>query len=304
MEEIRQKRLTGERALFQGRDLKIYDTVFADGESPLKESKNIALDGCMFEWKYPLWYGKHIRVQNCTLFEMARAGIWYTDDLEMTDCVVEAPKNFRRCNGLTLTNIALPNAQETLWNCKNVRMNRITAKGDYFAMNCEDMQIEDFTLVGNYAFDGAKRIVLKNARLLTKDAFWNSEDVTVYDSVISGEYLGWNAKRLTLINCTIESLQGLCYVEDLVMKNCKLIDTTLAFEYSSVQAEISGRVDSVKNPLSGCICADDFGEIILEKDKIDSSKTLIIRRNETKEACSHVTECDFCRKRETRNPAV
>ena len=41
MKQIRQEYLTGERALFQGRDLKIYDTTFADGESPLKESRNI-----------------------------------------------------------------------------------------------------------------------------------------------------------------------------------------------------------------------------------------------------------------------
>ena len=33
--EIRQEYLTGERALFQGADLIIYDSIFADGESPL-----------------------------------------------------------------------------------------------------------------------------------------------------------------------------------------------------------------------------------------------------------------------------
>ena len=39
MKEIRQEYLTGERALFNGENLKIYDTIFADGESPLKESQ-------------------------------------------------------------------------------------------------------------------------------------------------------------------------------------------------------------------------------------------------------------------------
>ena len=34
-QEYHQKFLTGERALFQGRNLKIFDTIFADGESPL-----------------------------------------------------------------------------------------------------------------------------------------------------------------------------------------------------------------------------------------------------------------------------
>lgn len=87
--------------------------------------------------------------------------------------------------------------------------------------------------------------------MLSKDAFWNSENVTVYDSFISGEYLGWNAKNLTLINCTIESLQGMCYIENLVMKNCRLIHTALAFEYSTVDAQIQGKIDSVLNPSGG-----------------------------------------------------
>ena len=80
------------------------------------------------------------------------------------------------------------------------------------------------------------------------------------------------------MNCTIESLQGLCYIDNLVMKNCKLINTTLAFEYSSVDADITGEVDSVMNPSSGRISAEAIKELIMEKDKIDPEKTQIIVR--------------------------
>ena len=207
MKEIHQEFLTGERALFQGKDLKIYDTIFDDGESPLKESRNIELYGSMFKWKYPLWYAKDIKAVDCTWFEMARAGVWYTD-----------------------------------------------------------------------------RIEVHNATMLSKDAFWNSENVTVYDSFISGEYLGWNAKNLTLVNCTIESLQGMCYIDNLVMKNCKLINTTLAFEYSSVDAKIHGTIDSVLNPSSGVIRADEIKELTVEKDKVDPSKTKIFVQGKEVEA--------------------
>ena len=91
----------------------------------------------------------------------------------------------------------------------------------------------------------------------------------MYDSYISGEYLGWNSKNLTLINCTIESLQGMCYIDNLVMKNCTLINTTLAFEYSNVDVQINGKIDSVINPSRGIIRADEIGELIMEKDKIN-----------------------------------
>lgn len=275
MNEIRQEYLTGERALFKGENLKIYDTIFADGESPLKESHDIELFGSMFKWKYPLWYCKNITAEDCTWFEMGRAGVWYTDNITVKNAVIEAPKNFRRCHGVTLQNVTFPNAAETLWSCEDVIMEQVTARGDYFAMNSRNMKLRDFQLVGNYSFDGVKNMEIHNARLLSKDAFWNSENVTVYDSFISGEYLGWNARNLTLINCTVESLQGMCYIDNLVMKNCRLLNTTLAFEYSTVDAEINGKIDSVMNPSGGSIRADYIKELIIEKDKVDPDKTVI-----------------------------
>jgi len=277
MEVIREQLLTGERALFGSHGSIITDSVFDNGESPLKESSDIELTGCLFRWKYPLWYCKNVRADRCTWFEMARAGVWYTENIEVNHAVIQAPKNFRRSKNIRLTDVAFTDAKETLWSCADTTLKNVSvANGDYFAMNCEDMEIDGLTLDGNYSFDGVKRAVIRNSRLLTKDAFWNSEDITVYDSFISGEYLGWNSRNLTLVNCTIESLQGMCYIDNLVMKNCKLINTTLAFEYSSVDAEIASGIESVLNPESGTIRAERIGELIIEKDEIDPAKTKIV----------------------------
>lgn len=275
-EEIRQEFYTGERPLFHRSNLKIIDTIFADGESPLKECHDIELIGSMFRWKYPLWYSKDITARNCTWFDMARAGVWYTDHITVEDSAIEAPKNFRRCHDVALKNVSFPDAAETLWHCDGVNMEHVTAKGDYLAMNSRNMVVRDLTLFGNYSFDGAVNVEIYDSHLLSKDAFWNSENVTVYDSFISGEYLGWNAKNLTLVNCTIESLQGMCYIDNLVMKNCKLINTTLAFEYSTVDVEIVSRIDSVMNPSGGVIRADRIDELIIEKDKVDPDKIKVI----------------------------
>ena len=87
--EIHQEYLTGERALFQGNNLNIYDTIFDDGESPLKESHDISLYGSMFKWKYPLWYSKNIYTENCSWFDMARAGVWYTDNMTVKNALLE-----------------------------------------------------------------------------------------------------------------------------------------------------------------------------------------------------------------------
>lgn len=280
MKQIVEQRLTGERALFMSRDLEIRDCIFADGESPLKESRNLKIYNSMFQWKYPLWYCRHVLVEDCAMFEMARAGIWYTEDITLRRVTYEAPKGFRRCDGVTLEHVHLAHAAETLWNCKNATLTDVDARGDYFAMNCENLTVDGLSLVGNYSFDGCRNLTVRNSRLLSKDAFWNCENVTVTDSFISGEYLGWNAKNVTLVNCTVESLQGMCYMENVVLKNCKLLNTDLAFEYSTVDAEVTTSVASVKNPISGSIRAKSIGERIFDDPAIDPKATDIVTEGE------------------------
>jgi len=277
MNEYRQEFFKGERALYAVDGAKIYDSIFDDGESPLKESKNIEVYSSQFKWKYPIWYSNNVLVENCNWFEMARSGVWYTNNITIRDSLITAPKNFRRCDGVTLENVDLTNAEETFWNCKNINIKQVTAKGHYFAMNSENIEVDGLRLDGNYSFDGAKNITIRNSVLLSKDAFWNTENVTVYDSYICGEYLGWNSKNVTFVNCTIESLQGLCYIDNLTMKNCKLINTTLSFEYAkNIDAEITSKVDSVFNPISGTISAPEIETLIVEKDMVDPSLTKIV----------------------------
>ncbi len=275
MREIVQQFLSGERALYDTHDARIRYCTFADGESPLKECSDLEIDNCLFKWKYPLWYTRNVKMTNCSLFDMARAGIWYVDNISVSDTVIEAPKNFRRARGIVLKNVDFPNASETLWSCQDIRMEQVTARGDYFAMNSRDIKAENFTLVGNYSFDGSENVEIRNSRLLSRDAFWNADNIVVYDSFISGEYLGWNSRNITLVNCTIESMQGMCYIDNLVMKNCRLINTNLAFEYAQADVEIVGQVDSVFNPKGGVIRADRIGELIMDGRRVKIDQTRI-----------------------------
>lgn len=100
--------------------------------------------------------------------------------------------------------------------------------------------------------------------------------MTIYDSKISGEYLAWNTKNLTLINCTIESDQGLCYIDGLKMINCKVLRTDLAFEYcSNIDADITTNVMSIKNPINGSIKVKSVDKIIFDDPQIDPDETKI-----------------------------
>ncbi|WP_076463679.1 DUF3737 family protein [Actinomyces mediterranea] len=277
MDTVAQQRFTGERALFKARDLTITDSVFDNGESPLKESARISIDDSIFRWKYPLWYCRDITVANSAFLTMARAGIWYTRDVDLVNCTYQAPKGIRRCSDVTITDTAFTDAQETLWWNERITLANVTASGDYFAKDCTDIRVTGLRLVGNYAFDSCRNVLVEDSHLLAKDAFWNCENVIVRNSFITGEYLGWNTRALTLENCTIESLQGLCYVNGLTMRNCRLINTTLAFEYcTDIDAEITTTVDSILNPVNGRIRAAGFGQITIDDPDIDPARTRLI----------------------------
>ncbi len=275
MKEYKQGMFTGERALYNTKNAVITDSVFYDGESPLKESSNVKLNGAIFKWKYPLWYCKSVGVYNSTFLVTARSGIWYTSDITLDGCTVDAPKTFRRCNGVTIRGCTFPAGEETLWNCKNIKIEKTSVAGDYFGMGCKNISVKDFSISGNYLFDGSENIEISDSKLISKDAFWNCENVTVRNCTIIGEYLGWNSKNIKFIDCTIESNQGLCYIDGVVLENCKLINTDLAFEFSKVDADVITHIDSVKNPISGRIKAKSIGEIILDDEFVDKTKTNI-----------------------------
>ncbi|MQS76363.1 DUF3737 family protein [Companilactobacillus halodurans] len=274
----------GERPLFKMHDADLIDTTFGQGESPLKESRDLNLDNVTFKWKYPLWYAKNIQVANSIFETMSRSGIWYTENIEITDSALQAPKLFRRASKINLRNVHFADAEETLWTCDDIRMEDVQVNGNYFGKDSQNIYADNLNVVGNYVFDGAKNVEVHNSTFISKDAFWNCENVTIYDSKISGEYLAWNTKNLTLINCTIASDQGLCYIDNLKMVNCKVLRTDLAFEYcSNIDAEITTNVMSIKNPISGTIKVKSVDDVIFDDPEIDSDQTEI-------EITSNITE--------------
>ena len=266
MKLIKNSEFGGERPLYCEHGLRLEDVTVHAGESALKETSDIEAVRCRFAGKYPFWCCDRFTAKNCLFTEGARAALWYSRGLLMEDTLVEAPKMFREMEDMTLHRVRIPNALETLWRCKGVVLEDVEIeKGDYLFMHSSDIRISRLKLQGNYSFQYCRNVEIRDSVLDTKDAFWETENVTVYDSVISGEYLGWYSRNLRLVNCRIGGTQPLCYAENLVMENCVLDpDADLAFEYSSVHADLRGAVTSVKNPRSGRIVADSYGEIILD----------------------------------------
>ncbi len=256
----------GERPLYALADTELNHVRFYPGESPLKHSRDLLIRDCSFMGKYPLWHSDHVLIEDSHFTVYARAAIWYTQGVTVRNCLIEAPKMFRRVSNLAIENSRFTNAGETLWSCNRINLENVELKAaDYVFMNGQDIEIDNMKLEGNYSFQDAQNVTIRNSHLASKDAFWGAENVTVHDSVIDGEYLGWHSRNLRLVNCTIRGEQPLCYASNLVMENCRMEETDLCFEYSTLEAEINSDILSVKNPKSGHIKARSIGEIIMDE---------------------------------------
>ncbi len=268
-----------ERALYNLRDTDVMDCVFAgpaDGESVLKEARNVKLENCTFSLRYPLWHVQKFHIHDSKMDDKTRAAIWYCQEGRITDSDLGGIKALRECSGIELKNCNVE-SQEFGWKCDGISVSDSKLTAEYLFLDSRNVTLENVQMKGKYSFQYMENLTIRNSFLDTKDAFWHSKNVTVMDSVVKGEYLGWFSEGLTLINCTIIGTQPLCYCKDLVLKNCTMEGCDLSFEYSDVDAAILGHVDSVKNPRSGEIILDSVGEVILGDAVMECTGTVTIR---------------------------
>lgn len=235
----------------------------ADGESALKECRDIRVSDCAFSLRYPLWHAEGFAMSGCTMAETCRAPLWYCSDGTITGTDVRGVKCLRGCSGIRMDGCTI-SSTEFGWKCHGISMTGCSLEGEYPFLDSSGLDIDGLTMDGKYSFQYVSGVRIKGSVLRTKDAFWHSRDVTVEDSVIEGEYLGWYSENLTLIRCRISGTQPLCYCRGLTLIDCTMDHADLAFERSDVRADIEGGVDSVKNPLSGRIMADSIGEVVLD----------------------------------------
>lgn len=257
-----------ERALYGIEDASIKNCRFsgpADGESFLKESKRIDVSDCYMNLRYPLWHVIDGKLSNCEMTENCRAALWYDKNIQIDNCKMMGIKALRECENVVLKNTVI-DSPEFIWKVKNLTVENVEILGsEYPFFEVKDAKISRLKMKGKYSFQYDDNIEISDSTFDTKDAFWHSKNMVIRDSVIKGEYLAWYSENLTFINCKIIGTQPFCYCKNLVLENCTMEECDLSFEKSEVRAEIRGKIDSVKNPLSGKIIADKIGEIILDE---------------------------------------
>lgn len=234
----------------------------ADGESVLKEARDIAVEDTSFSLRYPMWHVDTFALRRSTMDELTRAALWYCRDGRIEDSTLGGIKAVRECSNLTICNSRIL-SQEFGWKSSHIQLEDSSVTSEYLFLDARDITLDRVQMKGKYSFQYVENLTIRDSYLDTKDAFWHAKNVTVLNSTVKGEYLAWFADGLTLINCHIIGTQPLCYVKNLKLIDCTMEGTDLSFEYSDVEATVHGHIDSVKNPRSGEIVCDSVGEVIM-----------------------------------------
>ena len=111
------KQFDEERALYNLTHGQVVDCVFAgpaDGESVLKEARDVTLSGCDFSLRYPLWHVEGFTLDRCNMDEKTRAAIWYARDGIIRNSTLGGIKAVRECHNMDISHTTIV-SQEFGW---------------------------------------------------------------------------------------------------------------------------------------------------------------------------------------------
>ena len=266
---ITDKTFDEERALYGQSNIIVRNCSFdgpADGESAFKEGKEVEVENCFFNLRYPFWHDDGLKINTSEMTELCRAALWYSHNIEITGTKLHGIKALRECGNVTMRGCSVI-SPEFGWSVQGIAMEDCTVESEYFMMRSANLTFREVQMKGKYSFQYITDSVFEDCVFDTKDAFWHAKNVTIRNSTIKGEYLAWYSNNITFENCKITGTQPLCYCKGLRLVNCKMKNTDLCFEKSEVKAVITSRVASIKNPLSGYIELPYAGEIIMDDER-------------------------------------
>lgn len=264
MDVITNKSFDEERALYGIHNVIVKDCSVdgpADGESAFKESRDVEIDHCFFNLRYPFWHNNGLVINNSEMTEHCRAALWYCEGVEINSSKLHGIKALRECGSVKMKECDIV-SPEFGWSVRGIIMEDCSVDSEYFMMRSDHLNIKDVHMKGKYSFQYIEDSLFENCTFDTKDAFWHGKNITVRNSVVKGEYLAWYSENVTFENCKIIGTQPFCYCKNLKLINCEMVDTDLSFERSEVEAVLTAPIVSIKNPLSGHIYVPEVGDVI------------------------------------------
>ena len=133
METIENKTFDEERALYGCADVMLVGCSFdgaRDGESALKEARNIKAEACYINLRYPFWHDDKIEIDKCGMSDKCRAPLWYSTSIKITESVMNGTKALRECDGVSIDNTVI-NSAEFGWFSKDIKIKDSQITSEY-----------------------------------------------------------------------------------------------------------------------------------------------------------------------------
>jgi hypothetical protein len=275
-----------ERAFYGSRNVHFKNIIIdgiEQGESAFKECRNISIEDTNIALKYCVWHCHNITLYKSIIDVNSRASIWYCENMEIINCKLNGIKVCRNCWNLTIKDSVI-NSDDFGWMCEGVKLINCKISGVTPLLHSSNVTLDGIEFNAKYILQYANNIKMYNTTIDTKDCFWHAKNVYCKNCKLVGEYLAWYSENCVFENCHIDSIQPLCYCKKLKLINCTMANCNLGFEYSDVEADIKGHVDSIRNVLSGKIICDSLGEYVQDEHVLDCKGVIEIRpKDEEKE---------------------
>jgi len=282
-ETVIQNIQTGQERAFYGSKNVHFKNITIDGieqgESAFKECRNITVEETNIVLKYCVWHCHNITLYKTVIDVNSRASIWYCENIEIINCKLNGVKACRNCSNLTLKDCII-NSDDFGWKAEGVKIINCKISGVTPLLDSSNVTVDGAEFTAKYIFQYSDNIKMTNTTIDTKDCFWHAKNVYCKNVKFVGEYLAWYSENCVFENCEINSIQPLCYCKKLKLINCTMPNCNLAFEYSDVDADIKGHVDSIRNVLSGKIVVDSLGEYVQDEHVLDCKGVIEIRPKE------------------------
>lgn len=282
-ETVIQNIQTGQERAFYGSKNVHFKNITIDGieqgESAFKECRNITVEEANIVLKYCVWHCHNITLYKTVIDVNSRASIWYCENIEIINCKLNGVKACRNCSNLTLKDCII-NSDDFGWKAEGVKIINCKISGVTPLLDSSNVTVDGAEFTAKYIFQYSDNIKMTNTTIDTKDCFWHAKNVYCKNVKFVGEYLAWYSENCVFENCEINSIQPLCYCKKLKLINCTMPNCNLAFEYSDVDADIKGHVDSIRNVLSGKIVVDSLGEYVQDEHVLDCKGVIEIRPKE------------------------
>jgi hypothetical protein len=187
---IENKTFDEERALYGSDGVTAIGCRFegpADGESAFKESRNITVENCFWDLRYPFWHDTNLVIRSTELTEKCRAALWYSKSISISDSKLHGIKALRECDNVYIDGCDVI-SPEFGWFVRGIRMTNTSVSGEYFMMRSNELKFDNVTLNGKYSFQYIENSTFENC-------VFNREG----DAYNIWTYSG---KEVNFINCT------------------------------------------------------------------------------------------------------